>query len=83
MHGEILDSEALIEVGDCLGDGVDDVGDLVADDELDVLRSARSTLAASWSPMNKPSLIFTGPSRNSTVVCASLKSGWLLIPIII
>jgi hypothetical protein len=68
VHGEVLNAEAFVEVGDGLGDGVDDVRDLIADDELDVLGGSRGTFAASWSPMNSPSFILIGPSRNYTVV---------------
>ena len=68
VDGEVLNPEAFVEVGDCFGDGVDDVGDFVADDELDVLGGGTGTLAASWSPIKSPSLILMGPSINSTVV---------------
>ena len=76
MDGEVLDSESLVHVGDGFGDGVYDVGDLVGDDELDVLADMGVTLAANWSPINSPSLILMGPRRNYTVVWAYLKSGW-------
>jgi len=69
-----LNSEPFVEVGDCLGDGVDDMGNFIADDELDILGVGGGTLAASWSPMKSPSLILMGPNINSTVVCAFLKS---------
>lgn len=47
MDGKILDAESFVEVRDGLGDGVDNVGHLVADDELDVLREGERTFAAS------------------------------------
>lgn len=72
-----MDTEALPQVGDLLGDRVDDVGHLVADDELDVLRKGANTLAAISSPMNRPSLILTGPGRNSNI-CFVLGSCWWL-----
>jgi hypothetical protein len=68
MDGKVLYAEAFIEVWNCFGDSVDDVGDFVADDELDVLSGGVSTFAASWSPMKSPSFILIGPSRNSMVV---------------
>lgn len=64
MNREVLNSEPFIEVGDGLGDGIDDMCNFVGDDEFDVLNGREGTLAASWSPMNRPSLILTGPSRN-------------------
>jgi hypothetical protein len=68
VHRKVLNSEPFIEVGDCLRDSIDDVGHLVAYDELDVLTTIIGTFAASWSPMKRPSFIFIGPSRNSIVV---------------
>lgn len=68
MHGQILNAEAFIEIGDTFRDCIDDMGDFIADNELDVLDTNRVTLAANWSPMNNPSFILMGPSRNYTVV---------------
>jgi hypothetical protein len=68
VDGKILYAESFIEVGDGFGDSVDNVGHLVADNELDVLRGGRNTFAASWSPMKRPSFILIGPSKNSMVV---------------
>ena len=59
-----MDAELFPQVGDLLGDRIDHMGDLIADDELDVLREGARTLAAISSPMNSPSLILTGPGRN-------------------
>jgi hypothetical protein len=64
VDGEVLNAEALVEVGYGFGDGVDDVGDLVAYDEFDILDGMESTFAANWSPMKSPSLILIGPSKN-------------------
>lgn len=64
VDGQVLDAEAFVEVGQTFGDCIDDVGDLIADDELNILGVEGTTLAASWSPMNSPSLILTGPSMN-------------------
>ncbi len=47
MDGEVLYAKAFIEVGDSFGDGVDDVGDFIADDKLDVLSGGAGTFAAS------------------------------------
>jgi len=65
---KVLDTEPLIEVGDGLRDSIDDVGHLVAYDELDVLTKNGNTFAANWSPMKRPSFILTGPNRISIVV---------------
>lgn len=64
MHREILNAKAFIEIWDVFRDSVDDMGHLIAYYEFDVLGWLRVTLAANWSPMNKPSLIFMGPKRN-------------------
>jgi hypothetical protein len=64
MHGEILYAETFIKIGDRLGNSVDDMSYFVAYDELNVLSGDTDTLAANWSPMNRPSLILTGPNRN-------------------
>lgn len=36
MHGQILNAEAFIEIGDTFRDCIDDMGDFIADNELDV-----------------------------------------------
>lgn len=77
MHWQILHAKAFVEVGDSFGNGIDDVGYFVSDDKLDILVEASDTLAASWSPRKRPSLILMGPKRNYMVACAFLKSGWL------
>ena len=59
-----MDAEVFPEVGYFVYDSVDDVGDFVADDELDILDGGRITLAASSSPMKRPSLILMGPKEN-------------------
>jgi hypothetical protein len=46
VYGEVLYAEPFIEVGDIFGDCVDYVGNLIADDELDILASGKCTLAA-------------------------------------
>ena len=53
MHGQVLDAKFLVEVGHCFDDCIDDVGDFVANDKLDVLAQLRATLAAKWSPMKR------------------------------
>ena len=68
VDGKILYAKSFIEVRDGLGDSVDNMGHLVADNELDVLRRGKHTFAASWSPIKSPSFILIGPSRNSMVV---------------
>jgi hypothetical protein len=72
VDGEVLNAEAFVEVGHRLGDCIDHVGDLIADYEFDILYPPAATFAARWSPINKPSLILIGPSRNSIVVWAYL-----------
>jgi hypothetical protein len=37
VHGEVVYSESLPEVGDVSGDGVDDMCNFIADDELNIL----------------------------------------------
>ena len=59
-----MHTEPFVEIWDGLGDSIDNVCDLVGDDEFDVLNGRGVTLAASWSPMKRPSLILIGPKRN-------------------
>ncbi len=73
MDRKVLDAEAFIEIRYAFCYCIDDVGNFVADDEFNVLFRSIFTLAANWSPIKSPSLILMGPSKNSTVVCASLK----------
>ncbi len=67
VDGEVMNAESFPEVGDLLGDSVDDMGDFVAYYKLDILHKWRSTLAAISSPMNRPSLTLMGPGRNSKI----------------
>ena len=64
MHGKVLDAESFVEIGDGLRDSIDNVRYLIADDEFYILDRRGFTLAANWSPMNSPSFILIGPSRN-------------------
>ena len=73
MDREVLNAEPLIEIGNGLGDSIDNMGYLIADDKFYILDRESFTFAASWSPMNSPSFILMGPSRNSMVVWAYLK----------
>lgn len=64
-----MDADLLPDVGDAPADCVDYVADFVAQDELDVLGQGAGTLAASSSPINRPSFILIGPRMYSYYSC--------------
>ncbi len=61
---QVLNAKPFPEIRDNFGDGVNDMGDLITNNKLDILGWQKVTLAASSSPMNRPSLILIGPKTN-------------------
>ena len=60
-----MNSKPLPQIGYLLGDSIDNVSNLIANYELDILNiKGKATLAAISSPIKRPSLILTGPGRN-------------------
>lgn len=59
-----MNAESFPQVGYLLRDSVDNVGNFIANDELNILNNQRSTRAAISSPIKSPSLILIGPGKN-------------------
>lgn len=65
VNRQILNAEPFPKIGDSFRDSIDDMCNFIADDELNILDRKGDTLAASSSPMKRPSLILMGPRTNS------------------
>ena len=62
-----MNSKTFPKIRDFLRNSIYDMRNFVADDELNVLGYGVVTLAAISSPMKSPSLILTGPGKNSNI----------------
>lgn len=64
VDGKVLHPKALIQIGDSFRNCINDMCNFIRDNKFNILYVNKNTFAASWSPMNSPSFIFIGPSRN-------------------